>query len=117
MDYAADGRVAVVYDLWRFDLRDRFGGEGAGAHRATAPTYRVWVDVVVRRPTGRSAQAFDLFGIAFGRSPDLRPDSARRGLGRDNSSLRKDYSFSAREIIHGNPGSDELDWHLAAELP
>jgi NADH-quinone oxidoreductase subunit C len=110
MDYAADGQVAVVYDLWSFDLRHRF------AVKAFSPRATPHVPSVVdlwSAADWQEREAFDLFGIVFDGHPDLR----RILLAEDweGHPLRKDYVFP-REY-HGIPGSVELDWQQQPNYP
>jgi NADH-quinone oxidoreductase subunit C len=110
MDYAADGGVAVIYDLWSFDLRHRF------AAKVFAPRGAPHVPSVVdlwSAADWHEREAFDLFGIMFDGHPDLR----RILLAEDweGHPLRKDYVFP-REY-HGIPGSVELDWQQQPNYP
>jgi NADH-quinone oxidoreductase subunit C len=103
IDYAADGKMAVVYDLWSFTRRHRFAVK-VFTDRET-PTigsvHELWPAA-----NWHEREAFDLLGITFTGHPDLR-----RILCADDwigFPLRKDYQFP-REY-HGIPGSVELDW-------
>src|SRR5688572_26170549 len=102
VDYAADGKMCVVYDLWSFTHRHDFAIKvfclrdeprvPSVAHLWPAANWH-------------EREAYDLFGIVFENHPDLR----RILLAEDweGHPLRKDYVFP-REY-HGIPGSVELD--------
>ncbi len=103
IDYAADGKLAVRYDLWSSDHR----------HDLTVKVYVPRENPIIPSvtPFWRTAdwherEAFDLLGITFSAHPDLR----RILLADDweGYPLRKDYVFP-REY-HGIPGSVEMDW-------
>ena len=103
IDYAADGKMAVVYDLWSFGLRHRFAVKVFTDRAAPviASVQQLWPAA-----NWHEREAFDLLGITFTGHPDLR-----RILCADDwvgYPLRKDYEFP-REY-HGIPGSVELDW-------
>ena len=103
VDYAAEGRMAVVYDLWSFDHRHTFAVK-AFCDRAD-PHLSSVIDLWPAA-NWHEREAFDLMGIIFDGHPDLR-----RILMADDwvgHPLRKDYVFP-REY-HGIPGSVELDW-------
>ena len=103
VDYAADGKLAVVYDLWSFDHRHDLAVKVYVAREnAVVPSVcHLW-----RAADWHEREAFDLLGIVFSGHPDLR----RILLADDwiGYPLRKDYIFP-REY-HGIPGSVELDW-------
>ncbi len=106
VDYAADGQLAVVYDLASFDHRHQFAVK-VFCDR-TNPRVASVVDLWPAA-NWHEREAFDLFGIHFDGHPDLR-----RILLNDDwegHPLRKDYVFP-REV-HGIPGSVELDWQQA----
>jgi NADH-quinone oxidoreductase subunit C len=96
LDYPADARVAVGYDLCSFDHRHRF------AVRVTAPRERaVFPSMIALWPAAdwHEREAFDLFGFEF---------TGRRGLRRilladdwEGHPLRKDYVFP--QSYHGIP--------------
>lgn len=103
VDYAADGQLCVVYDLWSFDRHH------AIAVKVFCPRNEARVPSVVDlwpAADWHEREAFDLLGITFDGHPDLR----RILLADDweGFPLRKDYVFP-REY-HGIPGSVELDW-------
>jgi len=103
VDYVADQKLAVVYDLWSFDLKHRF------AVKVFTPRDTPRVPSVAhlwRAADWHEREAFDMFGIEFSSHPDFR----RILLADDwvGFPLRKDYVFP-REY-HGIPGSVELDW-------
>lgn len=110
VDYAADDRMCVVYDLWSFELRH------AVAVKVFCPRGEPRVASVVdlwAAADWHEREAFDLLGVEFEGHPDLR-----RILCADDwegHPLRKDYVFP-REY-HGIPGSVELDWQQQPEYP
>lgn len=110
VDYVADDRMCVVYDLWSFDHRHQFAvkvyAQRDNAHIASVAD--LW-----RTADWHEREAFDMFGIIFDGHPDLR-----RILCADDwvgYPLRKDYVFP-REY-HGIPGSVELDWQQQPDYP
>src|SRR5688572_4731526 len=110
VDYVADDRMCVIYDLWSFDHRHSFAvkvfAPRDDAHIASVAD--IW-----RAADWNEREAFDMFGIVFDGHPDLR-----RILCADDwvgYPLRKDYVFP-REY-HGIPGSVELDWQQQADYP
>jgi NADH-quinone oxidoreductase subunit C len=110
MDYVADDKMAVIYDLWSFDLRHTF------AVKAFCPRSDPHVPSVVdlwAAADWNEREAYDMFGILFDGHPDLR-----RILCADDWEgfpLRKDYVFP-REY-HGIPASVELDWQQQPDYP
>jgi NADH-quinone oxidoreductase subunit C len=110
VDYVADDKLCVVYDLWSFDLRHSFAVkvfcQRENAHIPTVADLWPAADWHER-------EAFDLLGIIFDHHPDLR----RILLAEDweGFPLRKDYIFP-REY-HGIPGSVELDWQHKPDYP
>jgi NADH-quinone oxidoreductase subunit C len=111
VDYVADGKMCVVYDLWSFDLRHSFAikvycDRTAGPHVPSVADLWPAADWNER-------EAYDMFGIIFDGHPDLR-----RILCADDWEgfpLRKDYVFP-REY-HGIPASVELDWQQKPDYP
>lgn len=104
VDYAADQKFCVVYDLWSFDHNHAFAVK-VYAPRAEDAAFPSVVDLWPAADW-HEREAFDLVGIRFAGHPDLR-----RILMADDwegHPLRKDYVFP-REY-HGIPGSVELDW-------
>lgn len=103
VDYAADDKLCVVYDLRSFTHQHDF------AVKVYCPRSQPIVASVAHLwPTANwhEREAFDLLGIEFSGHPDLR-----RILCADDwegRPLRKDYIFP-REY-HGIPASVELDW-------
>jgi NADH-quinone oxidoreductase subunit C len=103
VDYAADGRLCVVYDLWSFEHRHDLAVKVFTPR--SSPVVRSVADLWPAADW-HEREAFDLLGIVFEGHPDLR----RILLADDweGHPLRKDYVFP-REY-HGIPGSVELDW-------
>lgn len=108
VDYAADGKLCVVYDLWSFDHRHAIAVKVyiPRDEPVIASVASIW-----RAADWHEREAFDMFGIRFEGHPDLR----RILLADDweGFPLRKDYVFP-REY-HGIPGSVELDWQQHPE--
>jgi len=110
VDYAADGKMCVVYDLWSFDHRHEF------AVKVFTPRENPSVPSVADlwpAADWHEREAYDMFGIEFPGHPDLR-----RILCADDWEgfpLRKDYVFP-REY-HGIPASVELDWQQQPDYP
>ena len=110
VDYAADQKMCVVYDLFSFDLRHVFAVK-VYCDRANPHVPSV-VDLWAAADWNER-EAYDMFGIIFDGHPDLR-----RILCADDWEgfpLRKDYVFP-REY-HGIPASVELDWQQQPEYP
>jgi NADH-quinone oxidoreductase subunit C len=110
IDYVADGKMCVCYDLWSFDHRHGL------AVKAYCPRDNPRVPSVARLWSAadwQEREAYDMFGIVFDGHPDLR-----RILCADDWEgfpLRKDYVFP-REY-HGIPASVELDWQQKPDYP
>jgi NADH-quinone oxidoreductase subunit C len=110
VDYVADDKLCVVYDLWSFDHQHTF------AVKAFCPRSDPHIPSVAdlwRAADWHEREAYDMFGIVFDGHPDLR-----RILCADDWvgwPLRKDYVFP-REY-HGIPGSVELDWQQQPDYP
>jgi NADH-quinone oxidoreductase subunit C len=110
VDYVADGKLCVVYDLWSFEHRHSF------AVKVFCPRSDPHLPSVVSlwpAADWHEREAFDLLGIVFDGHADLR-----RILCADDwkgHPLRKDYVFP-REY-HGIPASVELDWQQQANYP
>lgn len=103
VDYAADQKLCVVYDLWSFDLRHRF------AVKVYCPRDKTEIASVADlwpAANWHEREAFDMFGINFTGHPDLRRILLTEDW--EGFPLRKDYQYP-REY-HGIPGSVELDW-------
>lgn len=110
VDYVADDKLCVVYDLYSFDHKHEFAVKvympRDNPHVATVCD--IW-----RAADWHEREAYDMFGIVFDNHPDLR-----RILCADDwvgFPLRKDYVFP-REY-HGIPGSVELDWQQKPDYP
>ena len=103
LDYVADDKAAIVYDLWSFDRRHTF------AIKVFAPrTAAIFPSTCDLWPAANwhEREAFDLMGFDFTGHPDLR-----RILMADDwegHPLRKDYVFPRH--YQGIPASVELDW-------
>jgi NADH-quinone oxidoreductase subunit C len=110
MDYVADDKLAVVYDLYSFDLRHEFAVK---VFCPRADPHIPTVSDLWRIADWHEREAYDLFGILFDNHPDLR----RILLADDweGYPLRKDYVFP-REY-HGIPASVELDWQQKSDYP
>jgi NADH-quinone oxidoreductase subunit C len=110
VDYVADDKLCVVYDLYSFDHKHEF------AVKVYMPRDNPHVATVCdlwRAADWHEREAYDMFGIVFDDHPDLR-----RILCADDwvgYPLRKDYVFP-REY-HGIPGSVELDWQQKPDYP
>jgi NADH-quinone oxidoreductase subunit C len=110
VDYVADDKMCVVYDLWSFDVRHSF------AVKVFCPRGEPHIPSVVDlwpAANWHEREAFDMFGIVFEGHPDLR-----RILCADDWEgfpLRKDYVYP-REY-HGIPASVELDWQQKPDYP
>lgn len=111
VDYVADSKMCVAYDLWSFDLRHSFAVKVYVA-RDESPHVPSVADLWPAADW-HEREAYDMFGIVFDGHPDLR-----RILCADDWEgfpLRKDYVFP-REY-HGIPGSVELDWQQKPDYP
>ena len=110
VDYVADEKMCVVYDLFSFEHRHVF------AVKVYTPREGASVPSVAdlwRAADWHEREAFDMFGIDFPGHPDLR-----RILCADDWEgfpLLKDYVFP-REY-HGIPASVELDWQQQPDYP
>ncbi|HMB96044.1 MAG TPA: NADH-quinone oxidoreductase subunit C, partial [Tepidisphaeraceae bacterium] len=103
VDYVADEKMCVVYDLWSFDHRHVF------AVKVYTPRDTASVPSVADlwpAADWHEREAYDMFGIDFPGHPDLRRILCAEDW--EGFPLRKDYVFP-REY-HGIPASVELDW-------
>jgi len=110
VDYVADDKMCVVYDLWSFDLGHIFAVK---AYCRRSDPHVPSVADLWPAADWHEREAYDMFGIVFDGHPDLR-----RILCADDWEgfpLRKDYIFP-REY-HGIPASVELDWQQKADYP
>lgn len=110
VDYAADGKMCVVYDLWSFTHRH---GIAVKVYCDRTDPHVPSVAQFWPAADWQEREAFDMFGIVFDGHPDLR-----RILCADDWEgypLRKDYVFP-REY-HGIPASVELDWQQQPDYP
>lgn len=110
VDYVADGKMCVVYDLWSFEKRHAIAVKVFTPRQtpSVASVTDLWPAA-----DWHERETFDLLGIDFPGHPDLR-----RILCADDwegHPLRKDYVFP-REY-HGIPGSVELDWQHKPDYP
>lgn len=110
VDYVADDKFAVVYDLWSFNHKHSIAVKVFCSRQNPhiASVVDLWPAA-----DWHEREAFDMFGIIFDGHPDLR-----RILCADDWEgfpLRKDYVFP-REY-HGIPGSVELDWQQKPDYP
>ena len=104
VDYAAEGRMAVVYDLWSVTHGHRFAVKAFTPDRA-APRVPTVTDLWPAADW-HEREAFDLLGIVF----DGHPDPRRILLADDwvGHPLRKDYDFPKE--YHGIPANLKADW-------
>lgn len=110
VDYVADGKMCVVYDLWSFEHRHNF------AVKVFTPREKPSVPSVAdlwSAANWHEREAYDMFGIDFPGHPDLRRILCADDW--DGFPLRKDYVFP-REY-HGIPASVELDWQQKPDYP
>jgi NADH-quinone oxidoreductase subunit C len=103
VDYIADGKFAMVFDLWSFSHKHHFAVKVfCPRESAEIPSVAgVWASA-----NWHEREAFDLFGIRFTGHPDLR----RILLSDDweGFPLRKDYVFPSE--YHGIPGTVNFDF-------
>lgn len=110
LDYVADDKLCVAYDLYSFDLKHMLAVK---VFCARNDPHIPSICDLWPAADWQEREAFDLLGIVFDNHPDLR-----RILCADDwegHPLRKDYVFP-REY-HGIPGSVELDWQQQPDYP
>lgn len=110
VDYAADGKMAVVYELWSFELGHTFSVK---VYCTRENPHVPSVSDLWRAADWHEREAFDLLGIVFDGHPDLRRILCPEDW--VGHPLRKDYAFP-REY-RGVPGSVELDWQQQPHYP
>jgi NADH-quinone oxidoreductase subunit C len=105
LDYIADGKLAMVFDLWSFSHRHHFAVK-VFCPREPGREQMPSVAGIWPAAGWHEREAFDLFGIKFNDHPDLR----RILLSDDweGFPLRKDYVFPAE--YHGIPGTVDFDF-------
>ena len=111
VDYVADNKFCVVYDLYSFEHKHSFAVKVYAPR--TQDTHFPSVADLWPAADWHEREAYDMFGMVFDGHPDLR-----RILMADDWEgfpLRKDYVFP-REY-HGIPGSVELDWQQQPDYP
>jgi len=108
VDYAADGKLCAVYDLWSFQHRHSLAVKVfCNREHPTIPS----VSDLWRAADWHEREAFDLLGIQFEGHPDLRRILLAEDW--DGHPLRKDYVFP--RSYHDIPASVELDWQQKPE--
>jgi NADH-quinone oxidoreductase subunit C len=108
VDYIADGKLAMVFDLWSFSHKHHFAVKVfCPRERAEIPS----VAAIWAAANWHERETFDLFGINFLGHPDLR----RILLSDDweGFPLRKDYVFPSE--YHGIPGTVNFDFQNAPD--
>ncbi len=110
VDYVADQKFCVVYDLLNFQTRHRIAVKVfvPRDHPVVPSVCDLW-----QAADWHEREAYDMFGLKFTGHPDLR-----RILCADDWEgfpLCKDYVFP-REY-HGIPASVELDWQQQPDYP
>jgi NADH-quinone oxidoreductase subunit C len=110
VDYVADEKMCVVYDLWSFDHRHSFAVKvyTPRANPSVPSVSDLWPAA-----DWHEREAYDMFGIDFPGHPDLRRILCAEDW--EGFPLRKDYVFP-REY-HGIPASVELDWQQQSDYP
>lgn len=103
LDYAASGKLAVVYDLYSLDLKHTFAVKVfIDREKATVPSVHDLWSIA----NWHEREAWDMFGIVFEGHPDLnRILCADDWVGHP---LRKDYVFPKE--YHGIPGDPGMPW-------
>jgi len=103
MDYAAAGKLAVIYDLYSFDLKHTFAVKVfCNRETPTIPSvFNLWTIA-----NWHEREAYDMFGIKFEGHPNLiRILCAEDWVG---SPLRKDYVFPKE--YKGIPADPAMPW-------
>jgi NADH-quinone oxidoreductase subunit C len=103
VDYVAEGKLAVVYDLYSYELKHTFAVKAfCPRDNAHAPSvHDIW-----SAANWHEREAYDMFGLIFDGHPNLT-----RILCDDNwvgFPLRKDYVFPTE--YQGIPASLGLEW-------
>ena len=103
VDYPADGKMAVVYDLYSFELKHTFAVK---VYCSRENPHVVSVHDLWPAANWHEREAFDLLGIIFDGHPNLtRILCAEEWTG---SPLRKDYVFPTE--YKGIPANLNLEW-------
>jgi len=110
VDYVAEDKLAIVYDLASFDLGH---GIAVKVYMPRGDAHIATVCDLWPAANWHEREAYDMMGITF----DNHPDPRRILLPEDwvGFPLRKDYVFP-REY-HGIPGTYEMDWKQKADYP
>jgi NADH-quinone oxidoreductase subunit C len=110
VDYAADSKIAVVYDLYSFELKHTFAikvfCDRANPHIPSVQD--LWAIA-----NWHEREAFDMLGIIFDGHPNLiRILCDEHWVGYP---LRKDYVFPKE--FQGIPGTLNLEWDPSSKAP
>lgn len=110
VDYAADKKMAVVYDLMSYDLKHTFAVKVfCDRENPHVPT----VSDLWPAANWHEREAFDMFGIIFDKHPNLtRILCAEAWIGYP---LRKDYVFPKE--YQGIPAQLNLEWDPSWKTP
>lgn len=108
VDYAADEQMAVVYDLFSFELKHTF------AVKVYAPRQTPEIPSVCDlwpAANWHEREAFDMFGLIFTGHPNLTRILCAEDW--EGYPLRKDYVYP-REY-HGIPATAQMPWDPASK--